>query len=104
MVTEQQKKDEQDTWTAQAAAAEVSLKGLNLQDDNHVKGIYGALRVTDFATQTRLLEFIKDLQKEEPQQNGKMRCCFCILHLTALIVIRNYLTVLSPWFTQTRNF
>jgi hypothetical protein len=90
MVTEQQKKDEQDTWTAQAAAAEVSLKGLNLQDDNHVKGIYGALRVTDFATQTRLLEFIKDLQKEEPpqQQDGEFAVALLFLYSCIQMLLR----------------
>ena len=66
MVTEAQKK-EQDAWTKKAAAAGVSLKGLDLEDAQHVDRIYNVLGVTELPAQTRLLEFIKDLQKEEQQ-------------------------------------
>jgi hypothetical protein len=68
---------------------------------------------------TRKISFVTRRSNFLPDRNlSKMVSCVVIFvfnllleyenasgfHLTALIVIRNYLTVLSPWFTQTRNF
>jgi hypothetical protein len=66
---------EEIAWATVAGKENVELKGVNLNDNNHVNGLYDMLGVKTFAAQTRLIAYIKRLQQvpSSQQQNSKFR-------------------------------
>ena len=72
---------EEKDWVKAAAVADegkgISLANVDLDDKAEVNDVCDALEVTGLA-KSRLRALIRKLQTQQ-QQNGKLRCCFCIL-------------------------
>ena len=68
MRTEEEKEAEQNGWRAAAAACDLSLEGIDLNDKDQMKEVYAALNVGDFPAKSRLQGYIRRLREQRRQE------------------------------------